>query len=107
MYQAIDEAAHGRTYITPLIAKGLVNALMTQAITNSQPDMKVYVLLVDERPEEVTDFRRSVKAEVFYSSSDQPYENHIRVADTLIRMGGTVTEFEFAPQGLTTWSVDE
>ena len=58
---------------------------MTQAISNAEPDMKVYVLLVDERPEEVTDFRRSVKAEVFYSSSDQPYENHIRVADTLMK----------------------
>ena len=56
-----------------------------QAITNAEPDMKVYVLLVDERPEEVTDFRRSVKAEVFYSSSDQPYENHIRVADQLMK----------------------
>jgi transcription termination factor Rho len=56
-----------------------------QAITGAEPTMKVYVLLVDERPEEVTDFRRSVKAEVFYSSSDQPYENHIRVADTLMK----------------------
>jgi transcription termination factor Rho len=56
-----------------------------QAITKAEPDMKVYVLLVDERPEEVTDFRRSVTAEVFYSSSDQPYENHIRVADNLMK----------------------
>jgi transcription termination factor Rho len=47
--------------------------------------MKVYCLLVDERPEEVTDFRRNVKAEVRWSSSDQPYENHIRVANELMK----------------------
>jgi transcription termination factor Rho len=56
-----------------------------QALVNADPELKVYVLLVDERPEEVTDFRRSVKAEVFYSSSDQAYDNHIRVADQLMK----------------------
>jgi transcription termination factor Rho len=47
--------------------------------------MKVYCLLIDERPEEVTDFKRSVTAEVRFSSSDQPYENHIRVANELMK----------------------
>jgi transcription termination factor Rho len=56
-----------------------------QAIINAEPEMKVYVLLIDERPEEVTDFRRNVTAEVRWSSSDQPYENHIRVAEELMR----------------------
>jgi len=56
-----------------------------QAIMQSEPDMKVYVLLVDERPEEVTDFRRSVKADVRWSSMDQMYENHIRVAQELMK----------------------
>lgn len=56
-----------------------------QAITQSLPETKLYVLLIDERPEEVTDFRRSVKAEVRWSSSDESYENHIRVADELMR----------------------
>lgn len=55
-----------------------------QAITGAQPDMKVYCLLVDERPEEVTDFRRNVTAEVRWSSSDQSYDNHIRVAQELM-----------------------
>ena len=58
---------------------------LAQAIIASQPDMKVYVMLVDERPEEVTDFKRSVKAEVWSSSSDQPYENHIRITDQLMK----------------------
>jgi transcription termination factor Rho len=56
-----------------------------QAITAAEPEMKVFVLLIDERPEEVTDFRRSVTAEVRWSTSDQPYENHIRVAKELMK----------------------
>ena len=56
-----------------------------QAVAQSQPQIKLYCLLVDERPEEVTDFRRSVKADVRWSSSDESYENHIRVANELMK----------------------
>ncbi len=56
-----------------------------QAVAKSRPEMKLYCLLIDERPEEVTDFRRRVPAEVRASSSDQTYENHIRTADELMR----------------------
>ncbi len=55
-----------------------------QAVAQSQPGIKLYCLLIDERPEEVTDFRRSVKADVRWSSSDESYENHIRVANQLM-----------------------
>lgn len=58
---------------------------ITQALTKGYPDLKVYCLLIDERPEEVTDFRRNVDAEVRWSSSDQPYENHINVARELMK----------------------
>ncbi|HTL71545.1 MAG TPA: transcription termination factor Rho [Candidatus Eisenbacteria bacterium] len=56
-----------------------------QSVAKSQPGIKLYVLLVDERPEEVTDFRRSVPGEVRWSSSDETYEHHIRTADELLR----------------------
>ena len=56
-----------------------------QAVAKSQPKMKVYCLLVDERPEEVTDFKRSVPAEVHASSSDETYEHHIQVANLLMQ----------------------
>ena len=56
-----------------------------QAVAKSQPSVKLYCLLIDERPEEVTDFRRCVPAEVRWSSSDQTYDNHIRTADELMR----------------------
>ena len=58
---------------------------LCRAIPAAEPSLKVYCLLIDERPEEVTDFRRSQKAEVHWSSSDQPYENHVRVANELMR----------------------
>jgi transcription termination factor Rho len=54
------------------------------AVTNGYPDMKVYCLLVDERPEEVTDFTRSVSAKVYSSSMDHSHENHIKIVNTVI-----------------------
>jgi len=54
------------------------------AVTTGYPDMKVYCLLVDERPEEVTDFTRSVTAKVYSSSMDHGHENHIKIVDTVV-----------------------
>lgn len=56
-----------------------------QAVPRSHPEIKLYCLLIDERPEEVTDFRRSVQAEVRWSSSDENYEHHIDTANALMR----------------------
>ena len=55
-----------------------------QAVGDAYPEIKLYALLIDERPEEVTDFKRSVSAEVHASSSDQSYEQHVRVANELL-----------------------
>lgn len=55
-----------------------------QAVGSAYPEIKLYALLIDERPEEVTDFKRSVTAEVHASSSDESYANHVRVADKLL-----------------------
>lgn len=54
------------------------------AVTNGYPEMKVYCVLVDERPEEVTDFKRSVDAEVFSSSIDHSHKDHIRIVDKVM-----------------------
>jgi transcription termination factor Rho len=56
-----------------------------QALSKSQSNIKLYCLLIDERPEEVTDFRRSVSAEVRWSSTDQDYNHHIRTANELMK----------------------
>lgn len=56
-----------------------------QAVVAAYPEIKLYALLIDERPEEVTDFKRSVTAEVYASSSDESYARHVRVADNLLQ----------------------
>ena len=55
-----------------------------KSVSIGYPDMKIYCVLVDERPEEVTDFKRSVSAEVFSSSIDHSQESHIKIVDTVI-----------------------
>ena len=55
-----------------------------QAIGNAYPEIKLYALLIDERPEEVTDFKRSVPANVHASSSDESYAHHVRMANELL-----------------------
>jgi len=58
---------------------------LCQAVAASCPEIQLYGLLVDERPEEVTDFKRGLTATIRSSSSDESYENHIRTADDLMR----------------------
>ncbi len=58
---------------------------LCHAVAKSRPEIKRYCLLIDERPEEVTDFRRAVPAEVRWSSSDETYDHHITTADQLMR----------------------
>ncbi len=55
-----------------------------QAVARGTPQVKLYCLLIDERPEEVTEFRRTIPGEVHYSSTDQSYEHHIEIADKLM-----------------------
>ncbi|MBV1920154.1 MAG: transcription termination factor Rho [Pseudomonadales bacterium] len=55
-----------------------------QSVGKAYPEIKLYALLIDERPEEVTDFKRSVPAEVHASSTDESYEQHVRVANNLL-----------------------
>ena len=56
-----------------------------QAVSKGTPQIKLYCLLIDERPEEVTDFKRTIAGEVHYSSTDESYEHHIEIADKLMR----------------------
>ena len=56
-----------------------------QAVSKGTPQIKLYCLLIDERPEEVTDFKRTIPGEVHYSSTDESYEHHIEIADKLMQ----------------------
>ena len=55
-----------------------------QAVGAAYPEIKLYALLIDERPEEVTDFKRNVPAQVYASSTDENYNQYVRVANDLL-----------------------
>ncbi|GAA9458817.1 transcription termination factor Rho [Helicobacter pylori] len=57
---------------------------LAQGITSNHPEVELIILLVDERPEEVTDMQRSVKGQVFSSTFDLPANNHIRIAELVL-----------------------
>jgi len=76
----------------PKAGKTIMLQKMCLAITANRPEVVQFVLLVDERPEEVTDFRRTVKAEVFASSADRPTEEHLHVAEMVLERAKRLVE---------------
>ncbi|MGE4620405.1 MAG: transcription termination factor Rho [Planctomycetota bacterium] len=69
----------------PRTGKTILLQKMAQSITETHSDSMVIALLVDERPEEVTDWKRTVKAEVYASSSDETSETHVRVSEMVLQ----------------------
>ncbi|MBI3551977.1 MAG: transcription termination factor Rho [Elusimicrobia bacterium] len=82
----IGRGTRGLIVAPPKAGKTTFLKQISNAVHGFDPNIKQYCLLIDERPEEVTDFKRSVPAEVFASSSDQSYEKHIAVANDLIKL---------------------
>ncbi len=80
----IGKGTRGLIVAPPRTGKTTVLKQIANAITINHPDVHVMVLLIDERPEEVTDFQRSVKAEVVASSNDQDLETHVRLSRFMI-----------------------
>ena len=76
----------------PKAGKTIMLQKMCLAISTNRPEVVQFVLLVDERPEEVTDFRRTVKAEVFASSADRPTEEHLHVAEMVLERAKRLVE---------------
>ena len=68
----------------PRTGKTILLQHISHGISTNHPDLKLFVLLVDERPEEVTDMRRSVKGEVVASSLDEDVENHVRISQLVV-----------------------
>ena len=78
----IGRGQRGLIVAPPKAGKTTLLKKIANAVLKNEPDIKVIVLLIDERPEEVTDFRESVQgAEVIASTFDEPPQNHIRVAE--------------------------
>jgi len=76
----------------PKAGKTIILQRIAQSITTTQPEVKVMVLLIDERPEEVTDMKRSVNAEVISSTFDEPAERHVQVAHMVLEKAKRLTE---------------
>src|SRR5689334_12775929 len=84
MVTPIGKGTRGLIVAPPRTGKTTILKQIANAITENHPDVHVMVLLIDERPEEVTDFQRSVKAEVVASSNDQDLETHVRLSRFMI-----------------------
>src|SRR3954467_7988138 len=80
----IGKGTRGIIVAPPRTGKTTILKQIANAITTNHPEVHVMVLLIDERPEEVTDFQRSVKAEVVASSNDQDLETHVRLSRFMI-----------------------
>lgn len=76
----------------PKSGKTILLQQIANSVTRNHPDIKLIVLLIDERPEEVTDMERSVKAEVVSSTFDEPPERHVQVADMVLEKAKRLTE---------------
>ena len=82
----IGKGTRGLIVAPPKAGKTTFLKQVSNAIHEIDPKVRQYCLLVDERPEEVTDFKRSVPAEVWASSSDQSYQQHKKIAEDLFRI---------------------
>jgi len=80
----IGKGTRGLIVAPPRTGKTTILKQIANAVTENHPEVHVLVLLIDERPEEVTDFQRSVKAEVVASSNDQDLETHVRLSRFMI-----------------------
>ena len=86
LFAPIGRGTRGLIVSPPKAGKTTLLEELAQSILADAPDTKVIVLLVDERPEEVTHFRRQVKAQVLASSSDQSLEDHVQLATMCMEM---------------------
>ena len=88
----IGKGQRGLVVSPPKAGKTTVLKEIAQAITTNNPECHLMVVLVDERPEEVTDMQRSVKGEVIYSTFDRPAEEHTQVSELAIERAKRMVE---------------
>jgi len=78
----------------PFTGKTIIMQKIANAITKNNPETKLIVLLIDERPEEVTDMARSVNGEVISSTFDEPASRHVQVAEMVIEKAKRLVEYK-------------
>ena len=93
MISPIGKGQRGLIVAQPKTGKTVLLQKIANAITKNHPNVKMIILLIDERPEEVTDMKRNVEAEVISSTFDEPPERHVAVADMVIQKARRMVEF--------------
>ncbi|MDQ2076148.1 transcription termination factor Rho [Marinimicrobium sp. ABcell2] len=88
----VGKGQRGLIVAPPKAGKTLMMQSMAQAITRNNPECHLIVLLIDERPEEVTEMQRSVRGEVVASTFDEPPARHVQVADMVIERAKRLVE---------------
>jgi transcription termination factor Rho len=88
----IGKGQRGIIVSPPKAGKTVLLQKIANSITRNHPEIKLIVLLIDERPEEVTDMERSVSAEVISSTFDEPPERHVQVADMVLEKAKRLVE---------------
>ena len=89
----VGKGQRGLIVAQPKTGKTVLMQKVANAITKNHPEVKMIILLIDERPEEVTDMKRHVDAEVISSTFDEPPERHVAVAEMVIQKARRMVEF--------------
>lgn len=92
MFTPIGKGQRGLIVAQPKTGKTMLLKSIANAIADNHPEVYEIVLLIDERPEEVTDMKRSVKAEVVASTFDEPAERHVKVANMVLEKARRLVE---------------
>ena len=92
MFTPIGKGQRGLIVAQPKTGKTVLLKDIANAIADNHPEVFMMVLLIDERPEEVTDMQRSVKAEVIASTFDEPAEHHVKVANIVLEKAKRLVE---------------
>lgn len=92
LFTPIGKGQRGLIVAQPKTGKTIILKEIANAIAYNHPEVYLIVLLIDERPEEVTDMQRSVKAEVIASTFDEPAEKHVRIANIVLEKAKRLVE---------------
>ena len=92
MFAPIGKGQRAMIVAPPKAGKTVILKEIATAISENNPEAYIIVLLIDERPEEVTDMQRDVNAEVIASTFDEPADRHVKVADMVIEKAKRLTE---------------
>ncbi|MBP3464226.1 MAG: transcription termination factor Rho [Clostridia bacterium] len=88
----IGKGQRGMIVAPPKAGKTTILKQIANSITKNNPEVELIVLLIDERPEEVTDMKRSIRGDVIYSTFDELPEHHIKVAEMVLERAKRLTE---------------